>query len=361
MRETLTRDELFSISSKEPDLETYKKIKNNWDHLSKPIDGFGDFEGTIARIGAIQKNSEPSLSSRCAVIFCADNGIVSEGVSQTGKEVTFQVAVMLGQGTSSASTLGRQVSCDVLPVDIGIDSKDLIPGVIDKKVRQGTGNFLLEKAMTMDETLIAIGTGMNLAKEMKDSGRNLILTGEMGIGNTTTASALFCLLTDSDPKDIVGRGAGLSDDGLKKKILVVEQALEKYKDSFPDDKERAFEYLCDVGGLDIAALCGLFIGGSIYGIPVVIDGLITAVAALLAEILVPGCRKIMIPSHAGREKGLTGVLKLLELKPLITGNMALGEGTGAMMVLPLLDAALSFYKNASTFRDGDIKEYKRFK
>ncbi len=369
LRDNLTKEQLFSLKAGTPDRDIYNKIKENWDHLSKPIDGLGDFEEVLCRIGAISGKSGISLDKKEAVIFCADNGIVDEGVSQTGKEVTLKVAKMLGRGESSANTLARGCGCSVTAVNIGIDSAESIPGVRDLKVRRGTGDFLKEKAMTEGDVLKAIGIGIDLAKELKESGTNIILSGEMGIGNTTTATTLFCLLTRDEPYEVVGRGAGLSDEGLTRKLRVVEEAVltcrdgELIKNALMKgavQKDAAFDLMCSVGGLDIAGLCGLFIGGSVYEIPVVIDGLITAVAALLAEIFVPGSRNYMLASHSGREKGLLRALSLLGLKPLLCGNMALGEGTGAIMLMPLLEGALFFYKNASTFKEGNIEEYKRF-
>ena len=361
-RNSLDREQLFSIRAGKPDQEIFSRIKKRWDGISKPIDGLGDFEGIICKIGAIQKKEVPTLENRCAVILCADNGIVAEGVTQTGKEVTLQVARMLGQGTSTASTLAKKASAKVKAVDIGIDSDEEIPGVAALKVSRGTGDFLKENAMTPEQALMAIGTGIDIVRSLKEDGTDIIVTGEMGIGNTTTTTALLSLLTGDEGDAYVGRGAGLSDEGLNRKCEVVEQAVRMYGDGRPalDDKEKAFKYLCNVGGLDIAGLCGVFLGCAVYEIPVVIDGAITAVAALLAECFAPGSRKYMFAAHKGRETGLEKALSILDLEPFVNGSMALGEGTGGLMFLPLLDMALDFYKSASTFVSGGIEEYKRF-
>ena len=260
MRDTLTKEQLFSLRAGVPGKDIYNEIKKSWDHLSKPIDGLGEFEDVICKIGAIQGKKDVSLSSRKAVIFCADNGIIEEGVSQTGKEVTLQVARMLGRGESTANTLGRSVRCDVIPVDIGIDDKDSnftdgdavrpeenrresgIPGVRSLKVSSGTRNFLKEDAMTEEGVLRAIGTGIDIAKELKDGGTDIIITGEMGIGNTTTASALMCLLTGAEPSDIVGRGAGLDNEGLLRKVEVVKKAVSKFREPVTKDGNKPVEY-----------------------------------------------------------------------------------------------------------------------
>ncbi|WP_024864537.1 nicotinate-nucleotide--dimethylbenzimidazole phosphoribosyltransferase [Butyrivibrio sp. FCS014] len=361
-RDSLSLEELLSLKAGVPDGKIYNSIKKRWDGISKPIDGLGDFEEVICRIGAIQGRELPSLDNRYVVIMCADNGIVDEGVSQTGKEVTYQVARMLGEGTSTANTLAKKAAAKVMAVDMGIDCRDEIPGVLPLKVAEGTGDFLKENAMTKKQGLMAIGSGIDRAKTLKGMGADIVVSGEMGIGNTTTAAALLSLLTGDDGSSFVGRGAGLDDNGLMRKKEVILEAVKKYGDGKPslDDKDRAFKYLCEVGGFDIAGLCGLFIGCGIYELPVVIDGVITAVAALLAKCFVPGTEKYMIAAHKGREKGLSKALELLRQRPFIGGNMALGEGTGGIMLLPLLDLALDFYKSASTFEAGGIREYTRF-
>ena len=357
----LSREKLFAIKPETPDGEIYSRIKYKWDHLSKPIDAFGDFEEAVCRIGAIRKTDMPRLDKRSLLVFCSDNGIVGEGVSQTGSEVTLQVARMLGKGVSSANTLAKSVAAECIPVNVGIDTDEDIEGVLACSRRRGSRNFLREPAMTEEEALYAINAGMELAGELAGKGSDILLTGEMGIGNTTTSTALLCLLRDCDPGEVTGRGAGLDDEGLKRKKAVIAKAVALYGGkTYNSEKEKAFEALCSVGGYDIAAMCGTFIGGAVYGLPVVIDGLISAVAALVAEMMVPGCREYMLASHCGREYGISGILESLGLKAFINGNMALGEGTGALMLLPLLDTVLAYYLNASTFVQGGIKEYERF-
>lgn len=356
-RDTLTLEELSRLKESAPDREIYNKIQDSWDAISKPIDGLGDFEKVICRIGAIQGKEVPRLDNKVAVIVCADNGVVSEGVTQTGQEVTLQVARMLGQGISTANTLAAKAGVKVVPVDVGIASEGEIPGVLDRKVAAGTRNFAAEPAMTPKEALMAIGTGIDLAKELKAQGADILIAGEMGIGNTTTASAMLALIIKGSAEAFVGRGAGLSDEGLKRKLAVVSRAVEDCRKD--KDVNSSFDYLCRVGGLDIAALAGLFMGGCMFGIPVVIDGVITAVAALVAHQLMPGASEYMIAAHLGREKGLEAALDILGLEPFINGNMALGEGTGGIMAMPLLDMALDFYEKAAKFGDGGIEEYHR--
>ena len=357
----LDKKYLFELKIDKPDDQVFCRIKANWDSVSKPIDGLGDFEELICRIGASQGTDNPRTKRRAALIFCADNGIVEEGVSQSDKEITFAVAKALGNGISSACHLGRHAGVRVIPVDIGIDSDEKIEGVRDLKVTKGTKNFLKEPAMTEDETLCAIEAGISLVKELKEAGTDIISTGEMGIGNTTTSTACLSALLYANSEKITGRGAGLDDMGFDRKKKVIAEALAKYDfEKCNDEKERAFEILRTLGGLDIAALMGTFIGGAIHHIPVVIDGVISATAACFAETILPGARDYMIASHSGREDGTSLALGSLGLKPYIAGNMALGEGTGAIMLFPLLDMVADYYENGARFSDYEIDEYERF-
>lgn len=354
---------LFDIRIKKPDRNIYTEAKKQWDSISKPLDGLGDFENIICQIAAIQKELCPDIDARTLIVFCADNGIVAHGVTQSEQDVTRKVAIALGESRSAASVIAKGVKANVLPVDIGINCEDKISGVLDMKVAHGTKDFLSSSAMTEKQTLQAIECGIELAREQKKAGAGLLATGEMGIGNTTTSSAVLAAILKLDSEKIVGRGAGLDDIKLQNKREVVRMGIEKYADVFnhiDDEADRSFEILRCLGGLDIAAMCGVFIGGAIYGVPVVIDGVISSVAALLAQIFVPGTKEYMIASHGGREAGLEIALKELGLRPLINGNMALGEGTGALMIFPLLDNALYLYRHGTRFADNEIEDYERF-
>jgi nicotinate-nucleotide--dimethylbenzimidazole phosphoribosyltransferase len=356
----MTKDELFELKIDVPEEKVFSEIKSKWDGISKPLDSLGDFEDIVCKIGAIQGSVKPSLEKKTLIVMCADNGIVEEGVSQSGSEITRAVAAALGKGISSASTMAKKVGARVMAVDIGIDCDDIIPGVLGHKIRRGTENFMNGPALSEAEALEAIFVGVDLVKDLSERGVDMIAIGEMGIGNTTTSAAVLCALLELDPSDVAGRGAGLSHEGLFRKILVIRKALMKYSFLQADARERALEILRTLGGLDIAGLAGVCIGCAIYHVPVVLDGIISTCAALVADSLVPGCRDYMIASHSGREKGNLFALNELGLKPLINGNLALGEGTGALMLFPLLEVALDFYDNAASFADYEIDEYKRF-
>ena len=359
----MERQSLFNIRINKPDENIYKEIKKQWDSISKPLDGMGDFEDIICQIAAIQKDVFPNIDDRTLIVFCADNGIVARGVTQSEQDITKKVAIALGENKSVAGVIAKGVKVNVLPVDIGINCEDKMSGVLDMKVARGTNDFLDRPAMTEEQTLQAIESGIELVRKQKKAGVRLLATGEMGIGNTTTSAAVLSALLNLDSEKVVGRGAGLDDIKLQNKREVVRLGLEKYADIFSlisDESDRCFEILRCLGGLDIAAMCGVFIGGAIYGVPVVIDGVISAIAALVAQKFVPGTKEYMIASHSGREAGLELALKELGIRPLINGNMALGEGTGALMLFPLLDNVLYLYKYGTRFSDNGIEEYKRF-
>ena len=361
MNITNKRD-IFNIVTDKLDYRVMARIKANWDDIAKPLDSLGDFETLVCRIGAIQGREYPETANRSAVIFCADNGITEEKVSQCGKEVTLTVARALGSGISSACTLGRLAGVEIIPVDIGIDTAEPIEGVRNEKVARGTRNFLKAPAMSDEELLAAIRCGIGMAGELRKRGTTMISMGEMGIGNTTTATAVLCASLGQNTDTLTSRGAGLDDAGLIRKKGVIRKALDIYRfDEIKDPRERAYQILRCVGGLDMAGLAGLAIGGAMHHVPVVLDGVISSASALIAATMVPGVQDYLIPSHKGKEAGNNAALAALGLKPLIDGGMALGEGTGAIMLFPLLDVIMGYYANGAGFTDYGMEKYRRFR
>ncbi len=356
----MTKDELFAIKIKEPDMSVYALAKENFDSLAKPIDGFGYMEDIICRIASV-RGQDCDISKKALVVMCADNGVVEEGVSQTDRAVTAKVAALLGQGQSTVGIMCSGYGIKIIPVDVGVDTDDPIAGVIDKRISRGTENITKTAAMTEEECLDAIVAGIDIAKDSAKKGIGILATGEMGIGNTTTSTALFCALTGRNVTDVAGRGAGLSDAGLSKKINAIEDALLLHGlGVMTPTPSKTFEALCAVGGLDIAALAGVYIGAAIHKIPVVIDGAISAVAALTASYIVPGCEDYMIASHKGRERITGEALDILGLRAVIDADMALGEGTGAVMLFPMIDMVMNVFRNGTRFSDTDIMQYERF-
>ncbi len=351
----MTREALLQLKIQNPDEVFRKRVKENWDKVAKPLDSLGCFEAMTAQIGAILGTEKLSLKKKAVLVMCADNGVVEEGISQSGQEVTLAVTKSMGEQKSSVCKMAKKIGASIFPVDIGINASEEIPGVWNRKVAMGTRNFRKEPAMTEEQVLQAISTGIELVGVLKEQGYEILGTGEMGIGNTTTSSALVAALTDCKAEEVTGRGAGLSDQGLVRKENVIREALEKYDLKTKD----AFFALQTVGGLDIAGLTGVFLGGAVYGIPIVIDGVISAVSALIAERLCPGTKQYMLPSHKSREKAAQKVMEELGLNPLIDAGMALGEGTGAVMLFGMLDMALCLYEKQTTFADIAIEPYQR--
>lgn len=350
------REELKQIRIEKTDEQIREKIKRNWDCVAKPIDGLGRLEELTAQIGAILGSEEIEISKKAVIIMCADNGIVEEGISQSGQEVTAAVAENMAKNQSSVGKMSVSIGADTFPVDIGINREERLQGVIDRKIRCGTRNFRVEPAMTEEETVRAIVVGMEMVLMCKKAGYTILGTGEMGIGNTTTSSAIAASLLKCEVCMVTGRGAGLDDAGLARKQQVITEAIDRYHLWNAD----AFTVLQTVGGLDIAGLVGVCIGGALYHIPIVLDGVISMVAALAAERMVPGTRAYLLPSHKGKEPAVELLMRELELEPIIDGKLALGEGTGAVMLFPLLDMALSVYDNRVTFETIQMEPYRRY-
>ncbi|MBO6137778.1 MAG: nicotinate-nucleotide--dimethylbenzimidazole phosphoribosyltransferase [Lachnospiraceae bacterium] len=352
----MTKEEILSIELEKPDPKVALKVRDNWDKVAKPLDGLGKFERLIARIGAITGKSEIDISKKAVIVMCADNGIVEEGISQSGQEVTFKVAENIAHGSASVCRMAGSAGAGVLAVDIGINSSEKVSGIIQRRVMNGTRNFVKEPAMSEEEAAKAISVGIDMAKSAVKEGYNLLAVGEMGIGNTTTAGAVALALLDAEAEELAGRGAGLDEVRLKRKRRIIEQAVEKYSLKTAEP----FEVLRCVGGLDIAGIAGVYIGSALCHVPVVIDGAIAAAAALIAERMLPGVKEYMLPSHVGREKISSLSMRELGFDCVLDADLALGEGTGAVMLFPLLDMALAVYNNRTTFDDLRMEEYKRF-
>ena len=289
--ECLTKQALTEYKIAAPDESIRAKIKAHWDDVAKPLDGMGDFEDLICKIGTIQNSEDVKLDKKALLIMCSDNGIVKEGVSQSDSSVTLSVAKNMLKGRSSVAVMAEKNGIDMFVYDVGIDTDEEPGGIINAKIRKGTNDFYLEPAMSEEETLKAINLGINLVKEYRDKNYDIILTGEMGIGNTTTSAAVCSAIFEGDETDkLTGRGAGLDDEKFLNKKRIIRESIEKYSLKSAD----AFTVLKTVGGLDIAALTGICIGGAIYGVPVVLDGVITMTAGLVAEKICPGVKEYCI-------------------------------------------------------------------
>lgn len=324
-----------------------------WNRVAKPLHSLGKLEALLSQIAGIQGTAEVALFPRCVLVFCADHGVVAEGVTQSGQEVTALVARSIAEGTGNVNLMASVASADVFAVDMGMASRVEHPGLINRRVQAGTQNFAAGPAMTRAQAQQAIQAGIDLVGEMKAKGYRVIATGEMGIGNTTASTAMACALLGASPEAMTGRGAGLSNAGLEKKRRVIGRALLLHRPNADDP----LDVLSKVGGFEIAGMTGAFLGGMTHRIPVVIDGAISAVAALTAARLCPACRDFMLPSHMSREPAMACVMEELAFSPIIRGDLALGEGTGAVALLPLLDMAQRVYAGVHTFERLGMEAY----
>lgn len=330
------------------------RVQRAWDALAKPLDGFGRLEQETARIGGIQKTFPPDLSHAEVLVLASDNGIVAEGVSQSGQEVTALCAGRIAAGCSTLGPLAARTGARILVYDLGICGPTPA-GVIPHKIASGTRDFLKAPAMTRKETLAAIGTGICLVRERKQAGATLLGTGEMGIGNTTTSAAILSALLHLSPEETCGRGAGLSDAGLAKKREVVRQGLQRYQSDCSDP----LAVLSDLGGFDLAGLAGVCLGGALYHVPILLDGIISQAAALAAWKLNQAALPFWIPSHRSGEPAGKAVLSALSLAPVLDADLRVGEGTGALLVLDLLQSACSVLTSSQDFSDYGLTPYRR--
>ena len=342
-------------------LETIRPLDENamesarlhWDAIAKPLHSLGRLEDMIVQLAGICENPVLAPRKKAVLIFCADNGIVAEGVTQTTQDVTAAVTQNFAKGIASVNALSRICGTEVFPVDIGVAQALDCPGVLNRKVAFGTQNFAHGPAMRRDEAEQAVCTGIDLVQEKAAEGYNLIVTGEMGIGNTTTSSAVFSVLQGLPPEQVTGRGAGLSDAGLQHKIQVISRAVAALQ---PDPGD-VLDVLSKVGGFDVCGMMGAFLGGAICRVPVLVDGFISAVAANCAVRLCPACRDYIFASHCSKEPAGKMARDALHLRAYLDCEMCLGEGTGGVIAAKLFDFALAAYDEIAGFDAVGIDPY----
>ena len=321
------------------------------DSLTKPTGAMGKLEALSIDIAGMTGKIAPKLKNRSVFLMAADHGITKEGVSPYPADVTPQMVMNFLNHGAAINVLTRQSKSDVLIVDVGVnyDFPDL-PGLVKRKVAYGTANMLHEPAMTKAQAEEAIRVGMDVLNEAADNGLELAATGEMGIGNTTASAAITALLCRMKPADVTGRGTGLDDAGLQRKIAIIEHVLEARD---PDPKD-PMDILCKVGGLEIAGMAGVTIAAASRRIPLVMDGLISTAAAALADALVPGVKNYLIAGHRSPEAGHRYLLERLGKYPLLQLDMRVGEGTGAALAFNLIDAANNILRDMATFDSAGV-------
>lgn len=332
------------------DKNIFKKSEMIWDSIAKPLKSLGIFENQISKLAAAQGNVYPDITSPRVLVFCADNGVVEDGVSQSGHEVTTAVAKAINAGESNVNIFAKRAGADVECYDVGmVDDID----IVTMKSKNGTDNIAKGPAMSKEDCVYAIEVGINAVEKAKADGVNIIAIGEMGIGNTTTSAAIISAITGSDPAIITGRGSGLSDVGLKKKISIIKKSIEINQ----PNKEDGLDVLSKLGGFDIAAMCGVCLGGATMGIPIILDGVISQAAAMCACRIMPDVKDYLLASHVSREAAGKLVLDDLDLKAPICADMALGEGTGAVLLLTILPSIIDIYSGKHSFDSIGVEQY----
>ncbi|MBX3345182.1 MAG: nicotinate-nucleotide--dimethylbenzimidazole phosphoribosyltransferase [Nitrospira sp.] len=329
------------------------KAQARLDGLTKPLGSLGRLEETAVRYAAITGDVKPNVPRGVVFTFAADHGVAMEGVSAYPSEVTPQMVLNFLRGGAGVNVLARHVGVEVRVVDIGVAYDfGTVQGLIQKKIRQGTGNLRREPAMSRTEAIQAIQVGIDLAMEAAREGIGLIGTGEMGIGNTTPSAAIAAVMTGRAVAEVTGRGTGIDEAGRAKKIQVIQEALDQHR----PDRADALDVVAKVGGLEIAGLAGLILGSAAARVPVVLDGFIAGAAALVAVGLQPLCRDYLIASHRSVERGHQAILEHLGLKALLDLDLRLGEGTGACLGMGLVQASIKILTEMATFGEAGVSQ-----
>jgi nicotinate-nucleotide--dimethylbenzimidazole phosphoribosyltransferase len=328
-----------------------------WEHqsrLTKPAGSLGELESLGCQLAGIAHCSPPPIPEPATVaVFAGDHGVVASGVTPWPSEVTRQMVANFCGGGAAISAIARQVGAEVVVVDVGVAGElDPAPNLLRRKVRHGTANLHHEAAMTREEAQSALNAGAEVARELVVSGARCLITGDMGIGNTTASAALISYFTDRPVSDVVGRGTGIDDAMLAHKAAVIEEALERTRRDVPPGD--ALGVLASIGGLEIAGLAGYIVGAAAAGVPVVVDGVIAAAALVTAVALCPAALPYAVAGHRSAEPGSGAALNFLGLRPLLSLDLRLGEGTGACLALPLVQAAARILVEMATFDQAGV-------
>ena len=338
------------ISAVSPlDEAAMEKARQRQAQLAKPPGSLGRLEELSIQLAGITGQVHNRIDKKHLLVFAADNGVVAEGVSSAPQSVTLMQTINLTRHKTGASTLCKHFGCGITVCDVGVNTDITEPKVQNRKIAYGTQNIVNGPAMSREQAVQAILTGIEMAWE---TDADVIGIGEMGIGNTTTSAAVLSVLLDADVEAVTGRGGGITDDSFRKKKEVIKTAIQVNQ----PDKNDVINVLAKVGGFDIAAMCGAFIGAAATHRPVVIDGFISAVAALCAVRLCPNVKGYLVPSHASYEVGYKLAMDAMELQPLFLLGMRLGEGSGCPLAFQVLDAACAIMNDMATFDQAGIDD-----
>jgi len=335
------------------DRSTAAAMQARLDHKTKPRRSLGRLEDLACRVAAMRATLDPDVSAKAIVVMGADHGVADEGVSAYPQTVTRQMLLNFAAGGAAINVLARQAHAHVVVVDMGV--KEPLPATLDIRARRigpGTRNFAREPAMTRAQAESALAAGVTMAEEMIRDGVSLIGLGDMGIANTTSASAIAAALSGAAPENATGRGTGIDEAGWRRKVDVIAHALALHRPD-PDDP---LDVLSKVGGFEIAGLAGVVLAGAAHRTPVMLDGFITGAAALVAVRVAPAAAEYLIASHQSVEAGHRVVLAAMGLTPLLDLDLRLGEGTGAALAMPLVDAALAIAREMATFETAGVSD-----
>lgn len=345
----MLEETLKKIRSVDP--EWYDIAQRRLDNLTKPPGSLGRLEEFAKRLVAITENRSPLMDKKVIFTLAGDHGITEEGVSAYPKEVTRQMVFNFLRGGAGINVLARHAGADVVVVDIGVDHDfGELEGLVNMKVMRGTRNFTKGPAMTKDEAIKCLEVGIELAKGYSKKGYRIFGTGEMGIGNTTPSSAIAAVLTGRPVSEVTGRGTGITDESLKRKIDVIEKGIRVNKPN-PGDP---IDVLTKVGGAEIGGIAGLVLGAASNKIPIIIDGFISTAGALIAYCIEPKTRDYMFAAHNSQEIGHKAMLDMLGLRPILDLDLRLGEGTGAALAMLMIEAGLKIYKEMATFGEAGV-------
>ncbi|HEX6540309.1 MAG TPA: nicotinate-nucleotide--dimethylbenzimidazole phosphoribosyltransferase [Ktedonobacterales bacterium] len=353
MHEPLRADIASTIATIGPlDANTMAAARDRQAQLTKPTGSLGRLESLAIQMAGITAEEQPRLDQKAVVVMAGDHGVTAEGVSAYPAEVTPQMVLNFLHGGAAINALARVVGARVVVVDIGVAGPLAHPHLISRKIAPGTANFAVGPAMTRKQAQDAIAVGIEAIASLARDGVRMVATGEMGIGNTTAASAITAVLAGASPAEVTGRGTGIDDAQLAHKVAVIERAL-AVNAPHPDD---GLDVLVKVGGLEIAGLVGVILGAAARRMPIVLDGFIAGSAALVAEKLCPGVRDYLIAGHLSVERGHRVLLDVLGLSPLLSLDLRLGEGTGAALAMGILEAALAAHRQMATFAEAGVSE-----
>lgn len=345
----LLKETLESI--KPVDEKTKEKCKSKWDSLLKPLGSLGTLEEVAIKIAGMTGKEVNKMEKRAVVVMSADNGVTEEGVSASPTIFTTLLTEGMVKGITGVATLAKFTNADIITVDIGMDSDFTHENLINRKIAYGTKNFCKEPAMTYEEAVKSIEIGIEIGDKLyKEEDYDILGTGELGMGNTTTSAAVLSVLSNLDVELCCGVGGGATKEQMEAKVNAIKKGIQLHK----PDKEDPVDVLAKVGGFDIGGMCGLFLSAAKNRKPIVVDGFISSAAALCATRLNPLVKDYIIPSHLSAEAGAKYMFEELELDPMVSLNMRLGEGSGCPLAFQIIDIALFTQENMGTLEEATI-------